>query len=184
MKKVIAVFLSIIFVFSLTSCAKSGENAASDKSESNVELGKTVTLNESEDFKLNGLIVKGGLHNYGEDWKIENEEFKMQGLFKDFYLDEFIEIYIDGVYPKGSENLATIYCVPHIEDYSQVEVSEIAAAKAFTSGELIDVSASKLSLAVEGQINSKDFTAGLYDIVFVVGNKICYYLTVNVTAQK
>ncbi|MBQ0083415.1 MAG: hypothetical protein KBS52_01440 [Clostridiales bacterium] len=206
MKKITALFLCVTVLFSLTACSKAEKSqtvseesdtaSVSSKGADSVirpasenkgaeNLGELFIVNKNDDFKINGIILVGAKHveEYGADFKVEDLEFATGKLNKDFYLDESIEIYMDGEYLSGSKHYAEIFITKHNEDIMNMTASDMKEKAVSFSGELLYITASKQSLALEANISSEKNSPGLYDIVFTAGDRVCYCVTVNVSKK-
>lgn len=140
------------------------------------------------DFVIDGIILIGNRHSYnGRDDEVEiikdfvNQGYKKEGLNSSFYLNEWIELYIDTNY-SGSESDVRILIVPHkdINEYEKMEytaLEELASEK----GTIINYNnpdPDNYKYVGNGYVN-QDYLEGKYDILFTYKGKIAYFINIS-----
>ena len=145
------------------------------------------------DFIINGLILVGNRHNYagleadteGVVEKLAKEGYKKTGINSSFYLNEWIEFYVDTEY-EGEDYNIKVFAVPHksiekLEEMYYDDLLETAAHKGlYMNYETPDEDNYKY--VGEGYINM-DNPEGKYDILFMYKQKIAYFMTVDLSKE-
>ena len=143
------------------------------------------------DFVIDGIILIGNRHKYydTDDTKtiINNfvkEGYKKEGINSSFYLNEYIEFYIDTKY-KGLESDVKIFITPHktVEELGKMTLSQLIDL-ANEKGVAIDYrtpDTENYKFVDEGYI-SIDYPEGKYDILFTYKGKLAYFI--NITEIK
>ena len=145
------------------------------------------------DFVINGIILVGNRHNYegleegseGILQKLVSKGYKKEGINSSFYLNEYIEFYIDTTYT-GEDKNVNIYITPHktVEEYQKM-----------TSQELYNLASEKGAIVgyqtpekdnykyVGENYVSMDYKEGKYDVLFVYKDKLAYFININLTKE-
>ena len=178
--------------------SESGTSGSSEKVKYNYIDGKLTQIVDEEgnpkqkDFVIDGLILAGNRHTYdGEsvDGNLEylsKQGYKKEGLNKDFYLNEWIEIYIDTKYDKAASDVE-ILITPHktveeLEDLSLKKLEELAEEN---GGYVIPYNtpdAENYFYLGNGYVNM-DYPDGKYDILFTYKGKLAYFVNINLTKE-
>ena len=135
------------------------------------------------DFVIDGIILVGNRHSYeGVDPESEGfmnklvaKGYKKEGIYSDFYLNEWIEFYIDTKYSKATSDVK-ILITPH------KTVEELANDN---GGYVIDYKtpeADNYKYVGNGYVNM-DYPEGKYDILFTYKGKLAYFINVNLTKE-
>ena len=134
------------------------------------------------------LILVGNRHNYfGRDDSVNviqdfvKQGYKKEGINSSFYLNEYIEFYIDTNY-KGSLDNVRIYITPHktVEEYEKMNVTELfdLADEKGTIIEYKTPETDNYKYVGEGYVN-RDYPEGKYDILFTYKGKLAYCININ-----
>ncbi len=146
------------------------------------------------DFIIDGIILVGNRHSY-EDIDLNGEElmkklvakgYKKEGINTSFYLNEYIQFYIDTKYSKTASDVK-ILVVPHktaeeLEKMSLTELEELANDK---GGFVLDYKTPEIDnykYVGEGYVNI-DYPEGKYDILFTYKGKLAYFININETKE-
>ncbi len=142
------------------------------------------------DFIINGVILVGNRHSYdglnaGDESIIETlskNGYKKEGINSSFYLNEYIEFYLDTDY-KGNENDVRILIVPHkpIEELEKVDLELLASEKGAVMN-YIEPDNNNYKYVNEGYV-SIDYPEGKYDILFTYKGKIAYFISIDETKE-
>ena len=145
------------------------------------------------DFTINGLILVGNRHGY-EGVDPESEGFMNKlvakgylktGINSSFYLNEWIEFYIDTPYVGPLARLS-VFVVPYkpIEEYQELsfkKLLETANEKGFNL--TIDhIDKDNYNFMGEGYVNL-DYPEGKYVILFLYEQKIAYFVQIDLTKE-
>ena len=145
------------------------------------------------DFVIDGIILIGNRHSYfGSDdatTVIESfvkQGYKKEGLNSSFYLNEWIEMYLDTKYT-GEVSDVKIVVVPHkkveeLELLSLTQLEELASEK---GGFVLDYKTPEEDnhkYIGNGYVNM-DYPEGKYDILFTYKGKIAYFITVELVKE-
>ena len=145
------------------------------------------------DFVIDGVILVGNRHSYagleadteGIIEKLASQGYKKEGINSSFYLNEYIQIYLDTKYA-GDENDIWILVVPHKEiselekmdfDDLQYLAQEKGSVMNYTTPEEFNY-----KYVNEGYV-SMDYPTGKYDILFTYKEKIAYFIEVSLTKE-
>ena len=145
---------------------------------------------KQSDFVIDGLILVGNRHSYdnleagGEGIidKLVQQGYKKEGINSSFYLNEWIEFYIDTKY-SGSANDVKILVTPHktveeLEKLSLIQLEELANEN---GGFVLDYKTPEEDnhkYVGNGYVNL-DYPEGKYDILFIYKGKLAYFININ-----
>ena len=144
------------------------------------------------DFVIDGIILVGNRHSYanleagveGIMEKLVQEGYKKEGINSSFYLNEWIEIYLDTKYT-GKEGNVRILITPHktVEEYQKMTAVEIVTL-AEEKGAVIEYKTPDVEnhKYVGNGYVSMDYPEGKYDILFMYNEKLAYFI--NITESK
>ena len=145
------------------------------------------------DFKIDGLILVGNRHSYsgldleseGIIEKLSQQGYKTQGINSSFYLNEYIEFYIDTKYD-GPSNDVKILVTPHktVEELEIMSLSELEELANDNGGFVLDYKTPEVDnykYVGNGYVNM-DYPEGKYDILFTYKGQLAYF--VNITETK
>ena len=148
---------------------------------------------KQNDFVIDGIILIGNRHEYrGDDDTTEiidyfvQKGYNKEGLNKDFYLGEWIEMYLDTKYT-GNTSDVKIVVVPHkkveeLELLSLTQLEELANEK---GGFVLDYKTPEEDnhkYIGNGYVNM-DYPEGKYDILFTYKGKIAYFITIELVKE-
>ena len=146
------------------------------------------------DFVINGIILVGNRHSYeGVDPESEGfmnklvaKGYKKEDIYSDFYLNEWIEFYIDTKY-SGAESDVKILITPHktVEELEKMSLSKLEELANDNGGYVIDYKtpeADNYKYVGNGYVNM-DYPEGKYDILFTYKGKLAYFINVNLTKE-
>ena len=146
------------------------------------------------DFVIDGIILVGNRHSYeGVDPESEGfmnklvaKGYKKEDIYSDFYLNEWIEFYIDTKY-SGSESDVKILITPHktVEELEKMSLSKLEELANDNGGYVIDYKtpeADNYKYVGNGYVNM-DYPEGKYDILFTYKGKLAYFINVNLTKE-
>ncbi len=144
------------------------------------------------DFVIDGIILVGNRHNYLDIadtetviTKLASLGYKKEDLYKDFYLNEWIELYIDTKY-SGSVEDVKILITPHktVEELEKMSLSQLTDL-AEEKGAVIEYKTPEVDnykYVGNGYVNM-DYPEGKYDILFMYKGKLAYFINVNETKE-
>lgn len=146
------------------------------------------------DFVIDGIILVGNRHSYeGVDPESEGfmnklvaKGYKKEDIYSDFYLNEWIEFYIDTKY-SGAESDVKILITPHktVEELEKMSLSKLEELANDNGGYVIDYKtpeADNYKYVGNGYVNM-DYPEGKYDILFTYKGKLAYFINVNLTKE-
>ena len=146
------------------------------------------------DFVIDGIILVGNRHSYeGVDPESEGfmnklvaKGYKKEDIYSDFYLNEWIEFYIDTKY-SGAESDVKILITPHktVEELEKMSLSKLEELANDNGGYVIDYKtpeADDYKYVGNGYVNM-DYPEGKYDILFTYKGKLAYFINVNLTKE-
>ena len=145
------------------------------------------------DFVIDGIILVGNRHEYRpENSAEENIEYLVkqgynkENINKDFYLNEWIEFYIDTKY-SGSANDVKILITPHktVEELEKMSLTKLEELANENGGYVIDYQtpeADNYKYVGNGYVY-QDYKEGKYDILFTYKGKLAYFINVNLTKE-
>ena len=142
------------------------------------------------DFVINGLILVGNRHSYesleagteGIMEKLVAKGYNKTGINSSFYLNEYIEFYIDTPYI-GEASDVKIIAVPHksVEEYEKLSLSELEELANTNGGfvfEFTKPEADNYNHIGDGYIHM-DYPEGKYDILFTYKEKLAYFVSIT-----
>lgn len=168
--------------------------------EYNYKDGVLTTIVDEEgnpkqtDFVIDGIIIVGNHHEYRDENATESvietlvkEGYKKKGLNKDFYLDEWIELYIDTKYDKKASDVK-IMITPHktVEELEKMSLSQLEDLANENGGNVIEYQTpdtDNFKYVGNGLIVTQDYKEGKYDILFTYKGKLAYFINVNLTKE-
>ena len=209
-KKILIGLMAIMICVLLVGCGKkeekndnngnsgSGTSGSTEKSEYNYFDGKLTQIVDEEgkpkqtDFVIDGIILAGNRHTYDGDSVDGNMEYlskkgyKKEGLNKDFYLNEWIELYIDTKY-SGASNDVKILITPHktVEELETMSFSQLQELATENGGAIIDYETpdeENYKYVGNGYVNA-DYPDGKYDILFTYKGQLTYFININETKE-
>lgn len=146
------------------------------------------------DFVIDGLILVGNRHSYsgldaGADGTIEilaSKGYKKEGLNSSFYLNEYIEFYIDTKY-NGPEEDVKILVTPHktVEELQKMSFSKLEELAQNNGGFVLDYQIpdeDNFKYVGNGYV-SMDYPEGKYDILFTYKGKLAYFINIDETKE-
>ena len=146
------------------------------------------------DFVIDGIILVGNRHSYeGVDPESEGfmnklvaKGYKKEDIYSDFYLNEWIEFYIDTKF-SGAESDVKILITPHktVEELEKMSLSKLEELANDNGGYVIDYKtpeADNYKYVGNGYVNM-DYPEGKYDILFTYKGKLAYFINVNLTKE-
>lgn len=133
------------------------------------------------DFVIDGIILVGNRHGEYSIESLMEDGYKTSEINSSFYLNEYIEFYIDTDY-SGKESDVNILVTPHdtVENYEKMSFSEILDI-AQEKGFYIDYKTPEkdnYNYIGNGYV-SLDYPAGNYDILFMYKGKLAYFININ-----
>ena len=145
------------------------------------------------EFTIDGIILVGNRHSYagleadteGIIQKLVSQGYLKEGINSSFYLNEYIEFYIDTPYVGPLAKL-DVFVVPYkpIEEYQNMsfkKILELANEKGFNLS-IDNIDKDNYFYAGEGYVNM-DYSEGKYDILFLYDQKIAYFLQIDLTKE-
>ena len=146
------------------------------------------------DFVIDGIILVGNRHSYagleaeseGIIEKLVSQGYKKEGINSSFYLNEYIQFYIDTKY-SGSANDVKILVTPHktVEELEKLSLTKLEELANENGGFVLDYKtpeADNYKYVGEGYVNM-DYPEGKYDILFTYKGKLAYFINVNLTKE-
>ena len=146
------------------------------------------------DFIIDGIILVGNRHSYegidlnGEGLieKLVAKGYKKEGINTSFYLNEWIEFYIDTKY-SGAESDVKILITPHktVEELEKMSLTKLEELANENGGYVIDYKtpeADNYKYVGNGYVNM-DYPEGKYDILFTYKGKLAYFININLTKE-
>ncbi len=212
-KKLLISVLALIMCITLVGCGKTESNnnkkensntnngtSSSEKSEYNYFDGKLTQIVDEEgnpkqtDFVIDGIILVGNHHEYREDddtkeaidYLVE-KGYNKENINKDFYLSEWIDMYIDTKYNK-KESDVKILITPHktVEELEKMSLSQLEDLANENGGYVLDYKTpdeDNHKYVGNGYVN-QDSTEGKYDILFTYKGKLAYFININLTKEE
>ncbi len=146
------------------------------------------------DFVIDGIILVGNRHSY-EGIPAEGERimealvkkgYNKDGINTSFYLNEWIEFYIDTKY-SGAESDVKILITPHktVEELEKLSLTKLEELANDNGGYVIDYKtpeADNYKYVGNGYVNM-DYPEGKYDILFTYKGKLAYFININETKE-
>ena len=146
------------------------------------------------DFVIDGIILVGNRHSYeGVDPESEGfmnklvaKGYKKEDIYSDFYLNEWIEFYIDTKY-SGAESDVKILITPHktVEELEKMSLTKLEELANENGGYVIDYKtpeSDNYKYVGNGYVNM-DYPEGKYDILFTYKGKLAYFININETKE-
>ena len=145
------------------------------------------------DFVIDGIILVGNHHEYREDDTsmgiieyLAEDGYKKEDINKDFYLGEWIELYVDTDYT-GKDSNVKILITPHktVEELEKMSLTELEDLANENGGYVIDYAKpdpENHNYVGNGYV-SPDSPEGKYDVLFTYKGKLAYYINVNLTTE-
>lgn len=146
------------------------------------------------DFVLDGIILVGNRHSYeGVDPESEGlmnklvaKGYNKEGINSEFYLNEYIEFYIDTKYSKAASDVKVLV-TPHktVEELEKMSLSQLEELATNNGGFVLDFNtpdAQNYMYFGEGYVNM-DYPEGKYDILFTYKGKLAYFININLTKE-
>lgn len=206
-KKLLIVGLALIMCFTITGCGKketttnnNSRNNTNDKYEYSYVDGTLTQIVDEDgeakqtDFVIDGIILVGNRHSYeeleaeaeGVVEKLAAKGYKKTGINSSFYLNEWIEFYIDTKY-SGSESDVKILITPHktVEELEKMSLAKLEDLANDNGGYVIDYQtpdADNYKYVGNGYVNM-DYPEGKYDILFTYKGKLAYFININETKE-
>ena len=176
------------------------EETANNEHEYNYFDGNLTQIVDEEgnpkqnDFVIDGIILVGNRHSY-EGIPAEGEEllealskngYPKEGINKDFYLNEYIQFYLDTQY-SGENSDVKIIVTPHktVEELEQMSLPELEEFAVNNGGFVLDYNtpdAENHKYVGEGYVNM-DYPEGEYDILFTYKGNLAYFININETKE-
>ena len=145
------------------------------------------------DFVIDGIILVGNRHSYagleaGADSviaKLVEQGYKTEDINSSFFLNEWIEFYIDSAY-EGED--VKILAVPHktVDEYLKLSYDELEELALDNGGFVIDYQTpdkENNKYVGNGYINM-DYPEGKYDILFTYKGKVVYFIELSLTKEE
>lgn len=141
------------------------------------------------EFIIDGIILIGNRHSYYDtddtDTILNNfvkQGYKKEGINSSFYLNEYIQFYIDTKY-SGSANDVKILVTPHktVEELEKLSLAKLEELANENGGFVLDYKtpeADNYKYVGEGYVNM-DYPEGKYDIIFTYKGKLAYFININ-----
>ena len=144
------------------------------------------------DFVIDGIILIGNRHSYYDtddtDTIINNfvsKGYNKEGINSSFYLNEWIEFYVDTKYT-GSVSDVKIYIIPHhtVEEYQKMSNSELTEL-AETKGAILEYTNPDVDnyKYIGNTYVNMDYQEGKYDILFLYRGKLAYFINIILTKE-
>ena len=146
------------------------------------------------DFVIDGIILVGNRHSYEEMEagaegimaKLVQKGYKKEGINSSFYLNEYIEFYIDTKYT-GSVNDVKILVTPHrtVEELEGMSLASLEELAGNNGGFVLDYQtpeADNYKYVGNGYVNM-DYPEGNYDILFTYKGKLAYFINITETKE-
>ena len=147
------------------------------------------------DFVIEGIILVGNRHSYlnleadsdGIMKKLVNEGYKKENINSSFYLNEYIEFYIETKY-SGIESNVKILVTPHrtVEELEKLSYSQLEELANNNGGFVLDYKTPEIDnykYVGNGYVNM-DYPEGKYDILFTYKGKIAYFINITETKEE
>lgn len=152
-----------------------------------LDYGEVLTVDETTDFKLDALKLKGNLHDY-EDGEPEFSK-TLKDLEHEFYLNEYIQFYYDTKFDVGGNpGQLRIIALPHrvLKSYENASYDALVS-EAKNKGFFIEITSKSTDKSDKGFVGENyvnaDNPAGNFDILLMNGKTICYCFVIRITAE-
>ena len=179
-------------------------NTGSTPSKGSVEYnyfdGKLTQIVDEEgkpkqsDFVIDGIILMGNRHSYdgipadgeGVIEALAKKGYNKDGINTSFYLNEYIQFYIDTKYT-GSVDNVKILVVPHrtVEELEKMSSSKLEELATENGGFILNYQTpdpDNYKYVGEGYVHM-DYPEGKYDILFTYKGKLAYFININETKE-
>ena len=209
-KKFLYGLLALLLVVGLTGCGTKNENNNNNNNNNNGTNNGTNTEKYKYDYKegvltpivdeegnpkqtdfvIDGIILVGNRHGYDNITdtesviaKLVSEGYKKEGINSSFYLNEWIEMYIDTKYSKPVDDVK-ILAVPHktVEELEKLSLTQLEELANDNGGFVLDYKTpveEEHKYVTEGYIHQDYAEEGKYDILFTYKGKIAYFIVIN-----
>ena len=183
-----------------TNTLTNNTTANNTKSEYDYKEGVLTEIIDEEgnpkqnDFVINGIILVGNRHEYSgleadsEEVieKLVKQGYKKEGINSSFYLNEYINFYMDTDY-EGSADDVKIIVVPHktVEEYEKLSVPRLTKLAEENGGFVMDYQKpdeENFKFVGENYV-SMDYPEGKYDILFTYKGKLAYFISIDLTKE-
>ena len=216
MKKFLVSLLTLVLCFTLVGCGEKDKNNENNNNGSNNNQNEnngnkegyeytytdgvlTQIVDEEgnpkqTDFVLDGIILVGNRHSYeGVDPESEGlmnklvaKGYNKEGINSEFYLNEYIEFYIDTKYSKAASDVKVLV-TPHktVEELEKMSYSKLEELATNNGGFVLNFNtpdAQNYMYFGEGYVNM-DYPEGKYDILFTYKGKLAYFININLTKE-
>ena len=167
-------------------------NATSEFNYTEGILHEIGYFGEEIPFTIDGIILIGNRHNYdgreageGVIEYFANKGYNKSDINSSFYLNEWIEFYIDTKYYDAPDDVK-ILAVPHkpVEEYLQMTstaLEELASEKGFVMDYMMPEEDNYKY--VGSNYVSMDYSEGKYDLLFSYKGKLVYYICLSLTKE-
>ena len=216
MKKFLISLLTLVLCFTLVGCGEKDKNNENNNNGNNNNQNEnngnkegynytytdgvlTQIVDEEgnpkqTDFVLDGIILVGNRHSYegvdpdseGLMNKLVAKGYNKEGINSEFYLNEYIEFYIDTKYSKAASDVKVLV-TPHktVEELEKMSLSQLEELATSNGGFVLDFNtpdAQNYMYFGEGYVNM-DYPEGKYDILFTYKGKLAYFININLTKE-
>jgi len=216
MKKFLVGLLTLVLCFTLVGCGEKDKNNENNNNGNNNNQNEnngnkegyeytytdgvlTQIVDEEgnpkqTDFVLDGIILVGNRHSYegvdpdseGLMNKLVAKGYNKEGINSEFYLNEYIEFYIDTKYSKAASDVKVLV-TPHktVEELEKMSLSQLEELATNNGGFVLDFNtpdAQNYMYFGEGYVNM-DYPKGKYDILFTYKGKLAYFININLTKE-
>ena len=167
-------------------------NATSEFNYTEGILHEIGYFGEEVPFTIDGIILIGNRHNYdgreageGVIEYFANKGYNKSDINSSFYLNEWIEFYIDTKYYDAPDDVK-ILAVPHkpVEEYLQMTstaLEELASEKGFVMDYMMPEEDNYKY--VGSNYVGMDYPEGKYDLLFSYKGKLVYYICLSLTKE-
>ncbi len=210
-KKYLIAIVALVMCLTLAGCGKeenknnnnnnqnNNGSSSNGKYEYNYKDGVLTQIVDEEgnpkqtDFVIDGIILVGNRHEYRPENSTEEiidylvkQGYNKENLNKDFYLNEWIEFYIDTKYSKPIDDVKIIV-TPHktVEELEKMSLAKLEELATENGGFVLDYKTpeeSEHKLVGSGYVNP-DGKEGKYDVLFTYRGKLAYFININLTKE-
>ena len=207
MKRIFSFLLAALAAAALTGCGgaessssqaapnSAADNAAPVNADSSAQTAGAVTdgskcgvlqkCAEQDDLEIKGLILTtgSGHHDYPSIDALIGKGYQTEGLYSEYMLNEWIEIYAD------CNQAMNIYVVQNQPDadyaaMTEADLQKIDENSAYpNSVKDAEPDESSSGLVWSTYVNG-EMDAGLYNICFVSGGKLCYLVQISLIPEQ
>ena len=141
------------------------------------KTGLVHTLNSGSEFRLYGIMLRGLFSDPDA-----NAVYSLHDVENEFEPGEAVDIYIDGLYNENAQGKLAIVCIPHSDDtdFASLNSAIMEDPSCIFSTNDVDPEATPACVG----LTLPDESEGLYDILFIVGNSVDYYVTIEAGANN